>query len=123
MVFRKIIMVMAALLLWSVPAASTAEESLPAATDPRTAPCKGLKPYNNLDELLYQFYINLDSDCLFEMSVEELEKIWGVKILYLKRLQLGQPPTPTELRESSDFENRPYETEKDAFFFGSLSSG
>lgn len=29
--------------------------------------CTNLKEIHNLDELLYQFYINLDSDCLFTM--------------------------------------------------------
>lgn len=73
------------------------------------APCRGLKPFNNLDELLYQFYINLDSDCLFYMSVAELEKIWDTKILSDER------SVPGEFK-ASDFAQKPYKSEKDAFY-------
>ncbi|MDL2259637.1 hypothetical protein LJB99_02010 [Deltaproteobacteria bacterium OttesenSCG-928-K17] len=52
---------------------AVADERLPAAEGGQVTPCKGLKPFNNLDELLYQFHINLDSDCLFTMPVEEHE--------------------------------------------------
>ncbi|MDL2259638.1 hypothetical protein LJB99_02015 [Deltaproteobacteria bacterium OttesenSCG-928-K17] len=93
--------------------AAMAEENIPAADDYKAAPCKGLKPYNSLDELLYQFYINLESDCLFTMPVEDLEKIWGVKILAKERAQ-GQ--SYSQVRDSVDFRNKPYLSEKDAFF-------
>lgn len=75
-------------------------------------PCRGLKPINNLDELLYQFYINLDSDCLFKMSAEELEKIWDIEILVTGFIKPEEYPC---LRESSDFNKKPYRSEKDAF--------
>ncbi|MDR2945795.1 MAG: hypothetical protein LBV79_03510 [Candidatus Adiutrix sp.] len=83
-----------------------------AASAAQTAPCKGLKPYNNIDELLYQFYINLDSECIFEMPLEELEKIWGVKILDSER---AKPHNYYPLSET-DFGNKPYRSEKDAFY-------
>ena len=96
----------------SMPAA--AEESLPVESLAPSAPCKDLKPFNNIDELLYQFYINLESDCLFEMSVDELEKVWDIKILAKERLEPGQ--TLLQLWNSSDFRGKPYKSEKDAFF-------
>ena len=100
-------------LIWAAPANAFAEEGATANPEIATVPCKGLKPYNNLDELLYQFYINLESDCLFEMPVEELEKVWGIKILSDKRVQ-GE--AHYKLRMSADFKNKPYKSEKDAFF-------
>ena len=85
-----------------------ADQSIP---EPESTPCKELKPFNDLDELLYQFYVNLDSDCLFEMPVEELEKIWDIKIFASERAQeTGQ------FRESEEFANKPYKNEKDAFY-------
>jgi len=102
----------AALALCAVQAAAAEE----AVSDPKTAPCKGLKPYNNLDELLYQFYINLDSDCLFKMPVEELEKIWGIKILNEERANPETYSTFSEL----EFYDKPYKSEKDAFFVGTF---
>ena len=76
--------------------------------------CADLKKVNNLDEMLYQFYVNLDSDCLFTMPMSELEKAWGIKIMSLERLQPGQ--TVTELRDSVDFRGKPYHSEADAFY-------
>ena len=73
-------------LILAAPANVFAEEGVVADPKAATAPCKGLKPYNNLDELLYQFYINLDSDCLFKMPVAELEKTWDIKILSRDRV-------------------------------------
>ena len=110
--FRKITLVMATLLLCSIPAIAVAEESPAAAADPRTAPCKGLKPFNNLDELLYQFYINLDSDCLFEISTKELEEVWNIKILDDER---AKPKNFYPLSET-EFYNKPYKSEKDTFY-------
>lgn len=72
-------------------------------------PCRGLKPYNNIEELLYQFYINLDSDCLFKTPVEELEKIWEIEVIYRERDMNGK-------YDFSRFINKPYKTEKDAFY-------
>ena len=97
----------AALALCAVQAAA-AEEAVP---DPKTAPCKGLKPVNNLDELLYQFYINLDSDCLFEMSTEELEKIWDIEIYSQGKYRLN-----------SDYRQKSYGPEKDALIVGVYQS-
>jgi len=80
--------------------------------DISAAPCKGLQPFNNLDELLYQFYINLESDCLFEMPAAELEKIWDIKIL---DKELAKPKNYYPLSEN-EFYNKPYKSEKDAFY-------
>ena len=76
-------------------------------------PCRGLKPFNNLDELLYQFYINLDSDCLFKMPVAELEKIWNIRILSRRGMPISEY---LHLKRSSDFGGKPYKTEKDALY-------
>jgi len=76
--------------------------------------CRELKPVNNLDELLYQFYVNLDSDCLFQIPTAKLERIWDIKILDERRLKPGQ--SSLQLWNSSDFRKKPYESEKDAFF-------
>lgn len=35
----------------------------------------------DIDDLLFQFYSNIDSQCLFEMPTEELEKVWGIRVL------------------------------------------
>ena len=104
----------AALLLCFISATAYAEDHAPAAVTEETAPCKGLKPFNNIDELLYQFYINMESDCLFEMSVEELEKVWGIKILDQK----DGPPTQEyyDLIKGADFRGKPYLSAQDAFY-------
>ena len=99
-------------LILAAPANMFAEEGVAANPEAPTVPCKGLKPYNNLDELLYQFYINLESDCLFTMPLEELEKIWGVKILTEERFK---PQNYYPLAET-DFYFKPYKSEKDAFY-------
>jgi hypothetical protein len=74
-------------------------------------PCKGLKPFSNLEELLYQFYIN-DNECLFTMPVNELEKIWDIKILSEER---RKPKNYYPLSEI-EFYNKPYKSERDAFY-------
>lgn len=105
----------AALLLGSVPATAAAEEAI---SEAKTAPCKGLKPYNNLDELLYQFYINMESDCLFEMPTEELEKIWGITI-YSYDKSNSERYFFNKLKEeaaSSSSTPRPHKPEKEDFF-------
>ena len=79
--------------------------------------CTDLKKVNNLDEMLYQFYVNLDSGCLFTMPLVELEKAWGIKILSEERLQPGQTLFAyPELRNSVDFRGKPYHSEGDAFY-------
>ena len=103
---------LAMLLPCSMRAIAVAEENVAVVSDESTVPCKGLKPYNNLDELLYQLYINLDSDCLFNMSVVELEKVWGIKILDEERFK---PKNYYPLSET-EFYYKPYKTEKDAFY-------
>jgi len=109
-----ILLLMTALLLCLVSAAAAAEEGVPAVADPKTTPCKGLKPFNNLDELLYQFYINLDSDCLFKMPVAELEKVWKTKIASYKRSNSTATKVVASLNE--DFWGKPYKIERDIFF-------
>lgn len=82
--------------------------------------CKELKPVNNLDELFYQFYVNLDSDCLFKMRTGRLEKKWGTKVLDRKRLKPGQV---SQLFDSTEFAKKPYNSEKDAFFIERIDRG
>jgi len=102
----------AMLLICSPSSVLRADETVSATSSEDSTPCKGLKPYNNLDELLYQFYINLENDCLFEMPTSELEKIWGIKILDEER---AKPKNYYPLSET-EFFNKPYRTEKDAFY-------
>ena len=99
------------LLICSLSQMVRAEEAVSAASSEASAPCKGLKPYNNLDELLYQFYINLESDCLFEMPIDELEEAWGIKIL------------SSGLIFDSNFYYKPYKSEKDAFYVSISNRG
>ena len=101
--FKYAVILMTVLLLCSFPLIFNRGEAI----------CKDLKPYKNIDELLYQFYVNIDSDCLFEMPVAELEKIWDTKILSEERVGSNDRYS---LRMSSDFKNKPYRSEKDAFF-------
>lgn len=75
-------------------------------------PCKGLKPFNDVFDLLDQFYQNRDSDCLFNMPVEELEKIWDTIILTEER---AKPKVYYPLSEA-EFYNKPYQSEKDSFY-------
>ena len=73
------------LLLWGIVVTTVeAEENVPHKGE---TICKELKPFNNLDELLYQFYVNLVSDCLFDMPVEELQTIWHIQIFARERAQ------------------------------------
>ena len=103
-------------LILAAPANVFAEEGVAANPEAATVPCKGLKPYNNLDELLYQFYINLESDCLFKMPLEELEKIWGIRIHDTNRSR-RDPEYLKRLREEGYmFDSKPYKSEKDAFY-------
>lgn len=61
--------------------------------------CQNFKKINDVDDLLYQMYRNLDSDCLFKMPVEELSAIWGIPIFdfYDKTFEQKQ-----ELRKQID---------------------
>lgn len=68
------------LLAFPSPLIADDEKIGPALTEIKSTPCQGLRPFKNIDELLYQFYINLDSDCLFTTPVEELERIWQIDI-------------------------------------------
>ena len=106
-------MLVMTLLFCVVPA--VAEEAVLTTPGAKSAPCKDLKPFKNLDELLYQFYINLDSDCLFTMPVAELEKVWGIKILSDEKLKPGQKYD--DLKNNADFRGKPYNrSEKNAFY-------
>lgn len=78
----------------------------------KTALCKGLKPYNNLDEFLDQFSDQAVSDCLFAMSAAELEELWGIKILAGER----RHPKNYYALSQTDFYYKPYRSERDAFF-------
>ena len=44
-------------------------------------PCKNLGKVNTIDDWLYQVHSNINSQCLFEMPVSELERIWGLPII------------------------------------------
>ena len=77
-----------------------------------------LKKVNNLDELLYQIYTNLDNDCLFTMPLAELKGAWGIKILSRERLKPGQKAF--ELRDSVDFRGKPYHSDADAFYIAAF---
>ena len=103
-----------ALVICLMPLSAEAEENSPRDVEELKKTCRGLGPFNNLDELLYQFYINLDSDCLFYMPVGELEKIWGIKILSEERAKYGAEYS--KVRDSADFYFKPYESEKDSFY-------
>ena len=94
-----------------LPTTSMAEEKM----------CTDLKKVNNLDELLYQMYSNLDSDCLFTMPLAELEEAWGTKILDRNNLKPGQ--RLFELRRSVDFDGKPYHSEADAFYVEAYREG
>lgn len=42
--------------------------------------CKDLHKVKDIDDLMYQMYINSDSQCLFEMPTADLASIWGIPI-------------------------------------------
>lgn len=85
--------------------------SLNAAADGKMS--SDLKKVNNLDELLYQLYSYLDSDCLFTMQLTDMEKVWGIKLLSREHLALEEKTE--DLRNSSYFAGKPYRSEIDAF--------
>lgn len=45
-----------------------------------TESCQNLYKVETVDDLIKQFYDNIDSHCLFEMDTTELERIWGVRV-------------------------------------------
>lgn len=92
----KLLLLTMSFMLWVAPAAG-AEELV----------CRGLRPINDIDDLIYQFYINLDSDCLFEMPVAELEHIWGVEIYTFSR---------DNIQDEDLFYNKPCKSKKDIFY-------
>lgn len=51
------------------------------AKETTTNSCQNLGKVKDIDDLLFQFYSNIDSQCLFEMPTEELEKVWGIRVL------------------------------------------
>ncbi|MDR2945561.1 MAG: hypothetical protein LBV79_02280 [Candidatus Adiutrix sp.] len=123
----------AILLIHPAPASAAGEDAASAAP---AMPCKGLKPYNNIDELLFQIHANLDSDCLFTMPVEELEKIWDTKIASYEvedssaikmaasfgfdREELINYETTRKL--SAPLDAKPYNAERDAFYIVAAKS-
>lgn len=82
----------------------------------RTAPCRGLKPYKDIEDLLYQIYINLDSDCLFVMPIQELDEIWDTDIWGID----FQKKTKKTLEE---LEEQPCNAPRDALFIRRLQWG
>lgn len=48
--------------------------------------CQNLYQVIDIDDILKQMYDNIDSDCLFKMPANELEKIWGIKVFDLNTL-------------------------------------
>lgn len=52
--------------------------------------CKNLGKVTDIDNLLYQFYSNIDSQCLFEIPTQELQKIWAVRIYDYTDLTLDE---------------------------------
>lgn len=49
--------------------------------------CQNLHKVEDVDDLLKQFYDNIDSHCLFEMDTKELERIWGIRVFDFYDLQ------------------------------------
>ena len=39
-----------------------------------------LQIYDNIDDLLLQIYDNIDSHCIFDISIEALERIWRIPL-------------------------------------------
>lgn len=60
-------------------------DSKPKQQTPTNHHCQNLSKITDIDDLLYQMYSNIDSQCLFKMDTQELEKIWGIPIFdYVK---------------------------------------
>lgn len=55
--------------------------------------CKDLGKVTDIDNLLYQFYSNIDSQCLFEIPTQELQNIWAVRIYDYTDLTLDERTT------------------------------
>lgn len=43
--------------------------------------CSHLYPIRQPEDFVQQMYAHLDSDCLFQLSAEELEKIWQIPVV------------------------------------------
>ncbi len=59
---------------------SQAETNTDKLANINTYGCKNLHKVTDIDDLLKQMYDNIDSHCLFEMDIDDLEKVWGIKI-------------------------------------------
>ena len=74
--------------------------------------CKNLGKVGDLDDLLFQMYSNLDSHCLFEMPVGELERIWGIPVVdftdskYDKRFDAIDSLNTLYVRRYDDYEQK-----------------
>ena len=44
------------------------------------AECRGLHKVKDIDDLLLQIYDNIDSHCIFDISIEALERIWRIPL-------------------------------------------
>lgn len=78
------IYILSALTLAAVPFAHSADKTAaPTSTQSFAIPaeCRNLGKVNDIDDLFFQMYSNLDSNCLFEIPAEELESIWGLPVL------------------------------------------
>lgn len=83
----------------------------------RSERCTNFKKVMDLDELLNQFYSNLERDCLFVTPLSELEKAWDIEILDEDRLS----KEGNFMKLVVGFSDKPYRTSSDAFYL-SLSS-
>ena len=71
---------------------------------PTNAECKNLAKVNDIDDLLYQLYSNLDSHCLFDMDTAELEKIWGIRVFDLNSAPYASKEYYAVISEMNEFD-------------------
>lgn len=101
--FNRMLLIIAILLLFPTLATAEVQDTIPT-PDPKTAPCIGLKPFKNIDELLYQIYSNLESDCLFKMDPRKLAEIWQIpSITFMDRHK--SPVYSDERKSNTDYFN------------------
>lgn len=74
-------------------------------TTPTNHHCQNLSKIQDSDDLLYQMYSNIDSQCLFKMDTQALEKIWGIPILDFSQTQTDDGLDLVRLRKEQLYQN------------------
>lgn len=108
----KIVLLAAIFLFFANPVLAINENVL----EPQSTVCIGLKSFKNMEELVYQIYTNLDTDCLFKMEPRELADIWQIPIIIVyKNGDFSRERRPASLGAHDHLHFAVYETDGDPY--------